>query len=298
MPQVYWLALSFIPGIGGVTARRLLARFGSLEAAFAASDAELLALPRITGETVAQLRALSLGQVEAELAALRAEGIEILTWDDAGYPSNLHQLGDAPFLLYVHGTLLPADTEAVAIVGTRQPSAQAVNAAEMIACELAGRGLTVVSGLALGVDTAAHRGALRAAGGRTLAVLGSGLHAIHPRSNQPLAEAIRLRGALLSELPPATRVCGPNLMARDRLIGGLSRAVIVVEAAEKSGSFDTAMRALRQGRLLLAVPGSPGTEVLLAAGAGRLEPACADWDALAQRIRGYEPGSERQLSLL
>jgi DNA processing protein len=152
--------------------------------------------------------------------------------------------------------------------------------------------------LALGIDTAAHRGALQAADGRTLAVLGSGLRAIHPRQNLPLAEAIAQRGALLSELHPATPPLGPNLMARDRLISGLSRAVIVVEANEKSGSLDTAAKARRQGRLLLAVPGSPGTQALLAGGVEPLDLRTTDLDALSQRIRQHTlAGNETQLGL-
>jgi DNA processing protein len=166
----------------------------------------------------------------------------------------------------------------------------------MIARELADRGLTVVSGLAIGIDTAAHRGALAAPGGRTLAVPGSGLRAIHPRQNAPLAEAIARRGALLSEVHPNTPVSGPVLMARDRITSGLARAVIVVEAGEKSGSLDTAARARRQGRLLFALPGSPGTDALLAGGGSEaLELQRANPDDLARRIRAHAlPGNDHE----
>ncbi len=299
MSRAHWLALCSIPGIGGVTTRKLLERFGTIEATFAATDEDLLAVPRITAEVVGRLRAASLAALEQDLAAWAAEGLQMLTWEDAGYPANLRGVGDAPPLLFVRGALLPGDAEAVAIVGTRQPSPWGVEAAAMLACELAGRGLTVVSGLALGIDTAAHRGALQAPGGRTLAVPGSGLRAIHPRQNRPLAEAIAGRGALLSELHPAAPALGPHLMARDRIQSGLSRAVIVVEAAAQSGSLDTAARARRQGRLVLAVPGSPGTKALLAAGAEPLDPPRgADLDALAGRIRDLAPrGEEGQLGL-
>ena len=148
--------------------------------------------------------------------------------------------------------------------------------------ELAARGLTVVSGLALGIDTAGHRGAIET--GRTIAVLGSGIRHIHPRENAELAEEIVGCGAVLSELHPNTPPKGQHLMARDRLISGLSRAVIVVEAGEKSGSLDTASKAQKQGRLVYAVPGSAGTDQLLASGARRIEPESVDFDQLAREI--------------
>jgi DNA processing protein len=139
--------------------------------------------------------------LEAELASLADEGLQVVTWDDEDYPANLRLVHDAPPVLFVRGELRPADAQAVAIVGTRHPTPQGVAVAEKLARELAERGLTVVSGLALGIDTAAHRGALRAVGGRTLAVPGSGLRAIHPRENIALAEAI-----------PAMALCCPNFI--------------------------------------------------------------------------------------
>jgi DNA processing protein len=287
MSKTHWLALVSLPGIGGATGRKLLERFGSIEATFAASDAELARVPRLNADLVARLRAVSLEAIEVELAALADEGLGVLTWDDPDYPANLRPLPDAPAVLFVRGDLRPEDAAAVAVIGTREPTAEGTAAAEMIARELAGQGLTVVSGLALGIDTAAHRGALGAAGGRTLAVPGSGLRAIHPRQNAALAETIARRGALLSELHPNTPPSGPVLMARDRIVSGLARAVIVVEAGEKSGSLDTAARARRQGRLLLAVPGSPGTDKLIAEGAAPLKPSTLDFDALAGRIRDH-----------
>jgi len=178
---------------------------------------------------------------------------------------------------------LPRVTSAVA----EQLLAKLIEVATIFGRELAARGLTVVSGLALGVDAAAHRGAFEA--GRTLAVLGSGIRFIHPKENTELAEQIVRRGALLSELHPNTPPRGPQLMARDRIVSGLSRAVIVVEAGEKSGSLDTAGRAAKQGRLVFAVPGSAGTDQLIAAGARRLDPASLDFDALADEIFQHPP---------
>ena len=290
MSKVHWLALSAISGIGGATARKLLENLGSVEAIFDAPDEELLAIPRITRDVVTRMRSISLDALEEELASLYDEGFQTLTWDDDAYPENLRPLHDAPPVLFMRGEILPEDAAAVAIVGTREASRRGAAIAERLARELAQRGLAVVSGLALGIDTAAHRGALGAETGRTLAVLGSGLRSIHPRENRKMAEEIVRRGALLSELHPNSPPRGPSLMARDRIISGLSRAVIVVEAQEKSGSLDTAAKAKRQGRVVFAVPGSPGTELLLAQGAEWLEPETADFDALAQRIPAEPQG--------
>jgi DNA processing protein len=291
------LALGSLPGIGAATVRKLLDRFGSVQAIFAATPAALAGAPRLTPDLAQRLLSLSLEQLEAELLALAEEGIELYTWDDDRFPSALRALPQAPTLLFVRGWLEPADELAVAIVGTRTPSQRAAEVATILGRELASRGLTIVSGLALGVDTAGHQGALAGPSGRTIAVLGSGLRVIHPRENLELAERIAQRGALLSELRPNTPPRGPQLMARDRLVSGLSRAVIVVEAGERSGSLDTAARAQKQGRLVYAVPGSAGTEQLLAGGAGRLDPLCADFDALARDVAQHRLPDEAASTL-
>lgn len=285
MSRVHWLALTHIPGVGGATLRRLLERFGSIEALFAADPAELARVPRLSERAIAALRTVSLEAVEAELAALVQAGITLLTWEDADYPASLHGLSDPPPVLFVRGKLRPQDERAVAIVGSRRADDRGLALAKRLGKALAARGLTVVSGLALGIDTAAHKGALEAPGGRTLAVLGSGLGVIHPRENRALAERIVARGALLSELRPEAPPRGPYLMARDRIIAALGRATIVVEAEEGSGSLDTARRARRLGRPVLACPGSPGTDALLRAGAERLDPEAMDLDALARRLQ-------------
>lgn len=298
MSKVHWLALSLVPGIGGATARRLCERFGCVEAVFDASDEELLGVSRITEEIVARLREASLDSLEAEIVELADEGIEVLTWDDAEYPSNLRQASDAPPLLFVRGDITLADEKAMAVIGARQPTPEGAQAAESVARGLAQRGYTIVGGLASGIDTAAHKGALEAPGGRTLAVLGSGVRVIHPRENLELAEAIVERGAMISEVHPNTPPSGQTLMARDRIISGLSRAVIVVEAGLKSGSLDTAAKARRQGRLVFAVPGSPGTDELLLSGdAERLVPGEVDLDSLCERIESPQTDDEDQLSL-
>ena len=283
MSNAHWLALTTVPGIGGVTARKLIDRFGDIESVFSASPDDLTQIPRITESLAQQLVSAPIEQLESELLSLTDEGIDLLTWDDDRFPSRLRALPDAPMVLFMRGALRPGDKNAVAIVGTREPSPRAVEVAATLGRELAGRGLTIVSGLALGVDTAAHRGALESEG-RTLAVLGSGIRFVHPKENVELAEQITRSGALLSELHPNTPPRGAQLMARDRIVSGLSRAVIVVEAGEKSGSLDTAAKAKKQGRLVYAVPGSAGTEQLLANGARRLEPDIADFDGLTDSI--------------
>ena len=282
MSSAHWLALTTVPGIGGVTARKLVERFGDVESVFAAAPEVLAEVPRVTPAMAQQLLAAPIEALEAELLALNDEGIDLLTWDDRRFPAHLRALANAPMVLFVRGALKRGDARAAAIVGTRTPSEAAAELAALLGRELAARGLTIVSGLALGVDTAAHRGALET--GRTLAVLGSGIRFIHPQENEALAEEIVRQGALLSELHPNTPPRGPQLMARDRIVSGLSRAVIVVEAGEKSGSLDTAARAKKQGRAVFAAPGSAGTDRLIAAGARRLEADALDFDALAEEI--------------
>ncbi len=290
MSSAHWLALTTIPGIGGVTARKLLERFGDVESIFTASLDELIEIPRITSAVAEQLLAAPIETLETELLSLDDEGIDLLTWDDPRFPAHLRALPDAPMVLFMRGSLQREDAQAVAIVGTRTPGERSIAIATTLGRELAARGLTVVSGLALGVDTAAHRGALDV--GRTLAVLGSGIRFIHPQENADLAEQIAGCGALLSELHPNTPPRGPSLMARDRIVSGLSRAVIVVEAGEKSGSLDTAAKAAKQGRLVFAVPGSIGADQLIEAGARRLDPDALDLDALAAEIAQHPLAGE------
>jgi DNA processing protein len=297
MSKQHWLALMSVPGIGGVTARKLLERFGSVEAILAAPAEELTKVARVTDQMAEQMAAISLDQMSETLEALTEAGIDVLTWGDDDYPANLRSVNDGPPLLFVRGTVLSADTNAVAIVGSREPSAQSEELAERLACELAERGLTIVSGLALGIDAAAHRGALRLRRGRTLGVLGSGLAKMFPPNNAELAEQIVERGAVLTELRPNVPATGPSLMARDRIVSGLSRAVIVVEAQAQSGSMDTARRARAQERLLIAVPGSPGCDLLLLNGAVRLDRCSIDLDALAGRIRAYPVGGDESQQL-
>jgi DNA processing protein len=286
MSKAHWLALAALPGLGGVTLRKLLMEFGDVESIWQASPGELAAIPRVTMAMAEQLQRSPIEQFEEQLHSLEDEEIDLLTWDDPRFPRPLLALRDAPIVLFVRGTLKRDDNNAVAIVGTRAPGAEGVKIATNLARELANRGLTVVSGLALGIDTAAHVGALTAEEGRTIAVLGSGIRNVHPRENAELAARIAQHGAVLSELLPNTAPRGPQLMARDRLISGLSQAVIVVEAGTQSGSLDTAHRAEKQGRLVYAVPGSPGTDGLLRLGAKQVD-ATTSFEALAEEISSH-----------
>lgn len=289
MSRLHWLALSKVRGLGGARARQLVEHFGSIEALWHADAQMLAALTGLPPESFAALHQ-ALDEASQEIENLHREGIAVVTPDDEQYPVLLRDLRDAPPVLYVRGSLEICDQYAVAIVGSRQADPgyreQKLEWTRQLAQTLAEWGVTIVSGLAHGVDSWAHGGALDARDGRTIAVLGCGLRRVYPKQNRVLADRIVARGALLSELEPNMGTCGQFLMMRDRLIAALSQAVIVIEAGEPSGSLDTARHALRLKRRVLAVPGSLGTEKLIAEGAERLEPDKADGDELARSILG------------
>jgi DNA processing protein len=301
--KTYCVALATTTGIGPRTFAALVERFGSPRAVFSADADELLQVPRVTAETVALLRECDLDAVENELFALSEDGIAVITRDDDAYPVNLARILDAPPALFVRGALRADDARAVAIVGAREASARGQRVAADLAYGFAARGFTVVSGLARGIDTAAHLGALDGEG-RTLAVLGSGIRVIHPRENTELADRITSdRGAVLSEFHPNAPPQGRNLMIRDRVISGLARGVIVVEAAPDSGSLDTAKRARRQARLVFAVAGGgAGAEDLLRAGARAIDGDAVDWDAIVSALDAWRADAPRdengQIALL
>lgn len=287
MSKLHWLALSKVRGLGGARARRLLEHFCSIEALWHTDPKVLTALTGLPPESFVALPK-ALDEAAQEIESLHREGIAVITPEDEQYPVLLRDLRDAPLVLYLRGSLEIRDQWAVAIVGSRlaDPGYRERKLAwtRQLAQTLAEWGITIVSGLAHGVDSWAHGGALDARDGRTLAVLGCGLHRVYPKQNRGLADRIVARGALLSELEPNAGTCGQFLMMRDRLIAALSQAVIVIEAGDPSGSLDTAQHALKLKRRVLAVPGSPGTERLIAAGAERLEPSRADIDELARSI--------------
>lgn len=271
-PRLYWIGFNLIKGIGAVRFRTLLEAFGSAECAWKASAEELRATglsPKLIESVVQARRQIDLQKVWERIQTQR---IVVLTWEDENYPPRLKEIDQPPPVLYVRGELRPEDEWAVAIVGTRRLTSYGRQVADEIARALAASGVTVVSGLARGIDAVAHQAAL-SAGGRTLAVLGSGVDQIYPPENRRLAEKIIENGALLSDYPPGTRPDGVNFPPRNRIIAGLSLATVVVEAGLDSGALITASFAVEQGREVFAVPGnitasqSQGTNRLIRDGA-------------------------------
>jgi DNA processing protein len=249
-----WIAFNRAPGVGVVRFRRLLSHFGTLAAAWAAPRREL-ALAGLDKRALDALDTLRPRlDPSRELARVRQVGAQVLTWLDAGYPALLQAIPDPPPVLYLRGRLDPADGQALAIVGTRRPTVYGRDVAERLAFDLAAAGLTIVSGLAKGIDTHAHRGAL-AAGGRTLAVLGHGIETCYPPENRRLAAAIAEQGAVLTDYPLGTGPAGENFPPRNRIISGLAAGVLVVEAGAASGALITSRFAADQGRDVFAVPG-------------------------------------------
>lgn len=284
MSRLHWAALAMQGGIGGKTVTGLLKHFGSLEEALAASHDQLIRIPGIGPRTAEAICSIELGRAEEQITLLKECGVQVVTWEDTQYPGALLRSDDAPPVLFVRGITSPQDDQSIAVVGTRQPSAAGHQAAWRLAEAMAGRGWTIVSGLAIGIDTAAHEGAL-AAGGRTLCVLGSGVLNVYPRRNVSLADRISAAGAVLAEVPPHAQVSAQSLVARNRITSGLSRAVFVIESAQDSGSMTTARRALAQGRrVYMIADNSTGVQDVLARGAVLLPPAQIDFDALHHQL--------------
>jgi len=281
----YWIAFNKIPGIGPVRFRQLLDAFGTLGNAWQASsdDFHQAGLDRRAIRSVSENRRLI--DPGAELARLDKLGIAVLTWEDDLYPallSELRAIDHAPPVLYMRGTLDESDIWALAIVGTRSISAYGRQVAHRLAADLAANGLCIVSGLARGVDAEAHSAALEV-GGRTIAVLACGLDTIYPPEHRQLAAKIIQNGALLSPFALGTNPEGKNFAPRNRVMSGLARGVLVVEASDKSGALVSAGYALEQGREVFAVPGnitahgSNGTNRLIQDGA---HPVLAAQDVL------------------
>ena len=248
-----WLRLTLIPGIGGESQRKLLAAFGLPEAIFAAGR---LATRSVIGDRANLLFDFDPSEeVDRNIAWASQPGQSILTLADKAYPQSLLEIADPPNVLYVRGNAALLQTRGLAMVGSRNATPQGLQTAENFAKTLAGRGLCIISGLALGIDAAAHRGAL-AAGGDTIAVIGTGADRIYPARNKELALAIVEQGAIVSEFPLGTPAIAANFPRRNRIISGLSRGVLVVEAAPESGSLITARLAGEQGREVFAIPGS------------------------------------------
>jgi DNA processing protein len=270
--RTYWLALNMVKGIGAARHRAILDAFGSAEAAWHAAPSALRAagINEATVQNFVELQqTLDPQTIEPDLAK---HNVVALTLNEDGYPRKLRELDGAPPVLYVRGQLLPEDEWAVAVVGTRQVTTYGRQIAEEFGAFLAHNGITLVSGLARGVDTIAHHAALRA-GGRTIAVLAHGLEQVYPSSNRQLADEVIARGALVSDYAIGTPPDAANFPPRNRIISGLSLAVVIVEAGEQSGALITAGFAAEQGREVFAVPGnihapqSKGTNLLIQRGA-------------------------------
>lgn len=247
--------LACVPGIGSRLRRLLLDRFGTPDGVFAASPAEIASVGRISPKLAAALPTLADDPTADDVIALcRKRSVDILLEGRDAYPSLLSRIDDPPGLLFVRGTLLPQDSLSVAIVGARHATAYGLKVAEQFGAGLARAGYTVVSGLARGIDAAAHRGAIKA-GGRTIAVLGSGVLNVYPPEHADLAREVIDSGALISELPPLTDPNAGTFPQRNRIVSGLSLGVVVVQAADRSGALITARLATEQGREVFAVPG-------------------------------------------
>ena len=251
----YWLAFNLVQGIGPIKTRALVERFGDLHAAWHAPLDELQQAGLDKRALKNLLGAREHVDLDREWQHVLASRARLLTWKDETYPARLREVEDAPPLLYMLGDLVPADAYAVAIVGTRLATTYGKEVTRTLAGALARSGITVVSGLARGIDTTAHEAALEA-GGRTIAVLGCGVDVVYPPEARRLSEQIVQHGAVLSEYPLGTRPEPGNFPPRNRIISGLSLAVIVVEAGLESGALITAGFALEQGRDVFAVPGN------------------------------------------
>ena len=251
----YWVGFSLVPGIGRVKFAQLENYFGSLEAAWQAAPADL----KHAGLDSSSMHAITSWRpkisLEAEMEKLDRYGVKVFTYHDSDYPSRLKEIYDYPPLLYVRGSLLPEDEWCLAVVGTRRATVYGRQVTEEIVADLARSKITIVSGLAKGIDSVAHHSALEA-GGRSIAVFACGLDIVYPSENANLARSIIPQGALISEYPLGTKPRAENFPRRNRIMSGLSLGVLIIEAGETSGAMITAHLALEQNREVFAVPGS------------------------------------------
>lgn len=281
-----WLAISLTQGLGPTKARKLVEHFGSAKAVFHASLTEL----ESTGIQAVSAHSIATGK-SAELARDATAGVTVLSGEDLCYPSRLKEIYDPPLVLYVRGNPEVLAQPGIAMVGTRHPTPYGSGMAERLACDLAAQGLVIISGMARGVDTASHRGAI-AAKGKTVAVFGTGVDVIYPKENSRLSEQIlALGGALISEFAMGMFAAPQNFPIRDRILSGMSVGVLVVEAAEYSGTRITARCALEQNRDVFAVPGnvtnknSWGPNTLIKRGAKLIATWEDVWEDLAAEVK-------------
>jgi DNA processing protein len=296
-----WLALCRVNGLSGASICRLLEHFGSLEGLLGASSEAIMAGAEVN---VGQARAILSGpdakvlkQLDEELRQLDAVEASVLTWLDADYPGRLRTIPDPPPLLYVTGDPTGLDRYALAVVGSRRPTPAGRVLSQELSRDLAALGFTIISGLARGIDAAAHRGAL-SAGGRTVAVLGCGIEQTYPPEHADLRKQIEQHGAVITELPVGAYPHAYHFPRRNRLISGLSLGVLVTEAALQSGSLITARLAAEQGREVFAVPGfakaetSRGTNGLIKQGAKLVDGA---WDVVEELLPQLDPSFRDRL---
>ncbi|MCG8350048.1 MAG: DNA-processing protein DprA [Chloroflexales bacterium] len=306
----YYLGFNLVSGIGPIRLARLIEYSGSVEAAWNATFGDLAAAGMDAKSSATLLAARAKLDLDAELERTIAAGVRLVTIADKDYPSLLAQAPYPPPLLYVRGILDSADDWALAIVGTRSPTSYGKEVTYRLATDLANSGITIVSGLALGIDSIAHRAALEA-GGRTIAVLGCGVDVPYPVRNWQLAERIITQGALVSEFPLGTKPAPTNFPPRNRIISGLSLGTLVTEAGFKSGALITVDFALEQGRDVFAVPGpifsktSFGANQLIRDGAGLITKATDMLEALnlgvalaQQEVRAELPDDPTEAALL
>lgn len=304
--RLAWAALSWSGRIGPAGFLRLLARFGSATAVLEADEADLAAPSlRLKERQIAAITSDARERrerIDDELASLGDDGIAVICSFEAEYPSALRDARNPPPVICMRGELTEEDALGLAIVGTREPTPEGLSMARQVATACADRGLTVVSGLALGIDSAAHRGALKA-GGRTVAVLGSGIRHIHPKRNVRLAGRIARSGAVISEVAPDAHPTAARLMARNRLTSALARGVLAVESTARGGTLQTVKDASRQGRVVFACdwqsnkPQAEGTRGLIAQGA---EPILGPdaLDTIEHLLRTHSPPPPDQPQLL
>jgi DNA processing protein len=269
-----WISLNMTPGVGPRVATKLLERFGSADGVFHARRTELESL-RVRPETIDSIIAKEYhDKAETELERVKQLGGDILVLDDGSYPNLLREIADPPITLYVRGDWQGCfELSGVGVIGSRMCSTYGENASEMLSRDLASRGICIISGLARGIDTAAHKGAIRGKG-KTIAVLGTGIDGVYPKENRRLIdEILESGGAVVSQFPLGTPPLKDNFPYRNRIISGLSLGVLIIEASERSGSLITARLAMEQDREVMAVPGnitssnSYGTNYLIKCGA-------------------------------
>ena len=289
--RLQWLALALTPGVGAGRGRRLVDSLGGIDAVFSASVTALEAsgLPAVAAQSIALGKSLDLAATELDHA--KESGAKVIVPGDAEYPRRLLEIYDPPLVLYLKGSSEVIDKPGIAIVGTRHPTPYGTGIAERLACDLAARGLVVFSGMARGIDTAAHRGAL-AGHGPTVAIWGTGIDEVYPKENRKIADQILASGgAILTEFPLGTFPAPQNFPIRNRIISGISIGVLVIEAGEFSGTRVTARCALEQAREVFAVPGnvtnklSWGPNTLIKQGAALVATWEDVWEALPTDVR-------------